>query len=143
LGDLRNLAELELNGRSFPVLWKPPFRQDVTEAIRQGRNELVVKVTNLWPNRLIGDEQLPDDREWGGPPPKKVPLFMGRSLTAIPDWVVSGKPSPTGRITFTTWWHWKKDDHLLPSGLFGPVELKTVRRMDFNSTEQVMDSNRR
>ena len=131
LGDLKNLAEVELNGHPFPVLWKPPFRVDVTDALTAGENAFVVKVTNLWPNRLIGDEQLPPDRDWTGPAPKPVPEFTGRSLKEIPSWVTDGKPSPTGRYTFTTWWHYKKDAKLLPSGLFGPVELRTEKRMEF------------
>ena len=38
-----------------------------------------------------------------------------------------GEKSPTGRITFTTWKHWKKTDRLLPSGLIGPVRLITEK----------------
>ena len=42
-----------------------------------------------------------------------------------PQWILDGKPRPT-RFTFTTWHHWTKDDDLLPSGLFGPVQLRTA-----------------
>jgi len=59
LGTVKNVAEVSLNGHEFPVLWKPPFRVDITGAARTGENQLVVKVTNLWPNRLIGDQRLP------------------------------------------------------------------------------------
>ena len=62
LGAVKNFAEVSLNGQDFGVLWKPPFRVNVTAAAKPGVNKLVVKVTNLWPNRLIGDEQLPPDR---------------------------------------------------------------------------------
>ena len=117
LGKLKNFAEVRLNGTPFPVLWKPPYRLDITEAVQPGENTLQIAVTNLWPNRLIGDEQLPDDREW----------TTGLSLKAWPQWVLDGKPSPTGRFTFTTWRHWHKDDALLPSGLLGPVQLRQVR----------------
>jgi (4-O-methyl)-D-glucuronate---lignin esterase len=41
------------------VLWKPPFRVDVTAAVRSGTNRLEIEVTNLWPNRMIGDQKLP------------------------------------------------------------------------------------
>jgi hypothetical protein len=41
-------------------LWKPPFRVDVTDYVKPGTNMLEVKVTNLWPNRLIGDADLPE-----------------------------------------------------------------------------------
>jgi hypothetical protein len=40
------------------------------------------------------------------------------------------KPSPTGRITFTTWHHWKKDDPLLSSGLLGPVTLQSAAQLE-------------
>jgi hypothetical protein len=118
LGDLRNIAEVELNGRSLGVLWKPPYRVDVTDALRQGDNVLVVKITNLWPNRLIGDEQLPEDRQWNG-----------IQLKEWPRWLLEGKPSPTGRYTFTTWHHWTKNDEPLPSGLFGPVLIRTAKTL--------------
>jgi hypothetical protein len=119
LGDLKNIAEVELNGDKLGLLWKPPFRLDVTGSLRAGKNTLHVKVTNLWPNRLIGDEQLPEDREWDG-----------IRLKAWPQWVLDGKPSPTGRFTFTTWYHWTKDDEPLPSGLFGPVVVRTVKTVE-------------
>lgn len=37
-----------------------------------------------------------------------------------------GKPSPNGRLTFTTWHHWTKDSKLIESGLIGPVSLRTA-----------------
>jgi len=57
LGDVKNLAEVIINGKSLGVLWKKPFRVDVTSALKPGENTLEVKVTNLWVNRLIGDAQ--------------------------------------------------------------------------------------
>ena len=57
LGDVKNLAEVSLNGRPLGIVWKKPFRIDVTAAIKPGANELQVKVTNLWVNRLVGDQQ--------------------------------------------------------------------------------------
>ena len=38
-----------------------------------------------------------------------------------------GKPSPTGRLTFTTWHHWTKDMPPLESGLLGPVRLLSAK----------------
>ena len=121
LGAVKNFAEVSLNGQDLGVLWKPPFRVNVTAAAKPGANKLVVKVTNLWPNRLIGDEQLPDDREWDG-----------KQLKAWPQWFLDGKPSPTGRLTFTTWHHWTKDAPLLESGLLGPVTLRTAEIIPAN-----------
>jgi len=57
LGDVKNLAEVSVNGKSLGIVWKPPFRVDVTGAVKPGANAIVVKVTNLWVNRLIGDQQ--------------------------------------------------------------------------------------
>jgi len=116
LGDLKNIAEVELNGKRLGILWRPPFRVDVTDALQKGDNALRVKITNLWPNRLIGDEMKADDREWAG-----------AHIQEIPQWVKDGKPSPTGRYTFTVWHHWTADDDPLPSGLFGPVLVRTVK----------------
>jgi hypothetical protein len=57
LGDVKNLAEVFLNRKSLGILWKKPFRVDVTGALKPGINKVVIKVTNLWVNRLIGDQQ--------------------------------------------------------------------------------------
>ena len=57
LGDTKNLAEVTVNGKPLGVLWKTPFQVDVTAALKPGANAVQVKVTNLWVNRLIGDQQ--------------------------------------------------------------------------------------
>jgi hypothetical protein len=57
LGDVKNLADVTVNGKSLGILWKPPFRVDVTSALKAGSNTLEIKVVNLWVNRLIGDQQ--------------------------------------------------------------------------------------
>jgi hypothetical protein len=57
LGAVKDLAEVRVNGTSFGVLWKPPFRVDVTGALHAGSNSLEIRVTNTWVNRLIGDKQ--------------------------------------------------------------------------------------
>jgi len=57
LGDVKNLAEVSVNGKSLGIVWHAPYRVNVTSALKQGSNELVVRVTNAWVNRLIGDEQ--------------------------------------------------------------------------------------
>jgi hypothetical protein len=57
LGDVRDIADVRANGRDLGVLWKTPFRIDVTGAVRPGGNRLTIQVTNLWVNRLIGDQQ--------------------------------------------------------------------------------------
>jgi len=57
LGDVKNLAEVTVNGKSLGILWEPPFRVDATAALKTGANMLEIKVANLWVNRLIGDKQ--------------------------------------------------------------------------------------
>jgi len=116
LGRVCVIAQAKLNARDLGVLWKPPFCVDVTDIIHAGTNELEVAVVNLWPNRLIGDDQLPSDCEW-------VPQHWGEVLGRYPQWLLDNKPSPTGRFTFTTWKHWSKDDPLMESGLLGPVRI--------------------
>ena len=126
LGEVKNFAEVTVNGKTFPSLWRPPYRVDITEAGSGKRGtgngiEIEIKVTNLWPNRLIGDDFLPEDCKWES---------KGRSgIVCIPAWVTKGRPSPTGRHTFTTWRHWTKDDALLPSGLLGPVTIFVESQM--------------
>ena len=46
----------KINGKDMGVLWKPPFRLDATRVVMPGTNLLEVRVANLWPNRLIGDQ---------------------------------------------------------------------------------------
>ncbi len=57
LGTVAQVAEVELNGKPLGILWKNPYRVDLTAALKPGSNELKIKVTNLWVNRLIGDQQ--------------------------------------------------------------------------------------
>lgn len=57
LGDVKNLAEVLVNGKALGVIWKTPFRVDVGDTLKVGANRLEVRVTNLWVNRLIGDQQ--------------------------------------------------------------------------------------
>jgi hypothetical protein len=57
LGEVRELAEVSINGRSLGIVWHPPYQIDVTDALKAGPNTLEIKVINLWVNRLIGDQQ--------------------------------------------------------------------------------------
>ena len=113
LGEVAVMAQPTLNGQELGILWKPPFRVDVTAMLRAGRNQLDIRVTNLWINRMIGDEQLPRDCD-------QAP---NGQLLKWPQWLLDGKPSPTGRFTFTTWRLWGPGDPLAESGLIGPVKL--------------------
>jgi hypothetical protein len=57
LGDVKDIAEVAVNGKYLGIVWKTPFKVDVTGALRSGSNTVLVQVTNLWVNRLIGDQQ--------------------------------------------------------------------------------------
>jgi hypothetical protein len=122
LGEVGVIAQVELNGKDLGVLWKPPFRVRVDGAAKAGANRLVVRVTNLWRNRMIGDAAISaDDVEW------KTKGKRGEYPAKWPDWLVAGRPRPSGRIAFCTRKEvYEKNDPLLPSGLLGPVTLQAA-----------------
>jgi hypothetical protein len=62
LGGVRELAEVKVNGKSCGIVWCPPFRADITAAVKPGANKLEIEVVNFWPNRIIGDAGLPPDQ---------------------------------------------------------------------------------
>jgi hypothetical protein len=126
LGEVEVIAIVRWNERNLGVLWKPPFRLDITEAARAGPNSAEITVVNTWPNRLIGDANLPEDCEWATVPHGEL---FGQKLAKWPAWLLEGKPSPTGRFTFTTWKLWRPNDQLLRSGLLGPVTLSAAARV--------------
>jgi alpha-L-rhamnosidase len=64
LGEVKNVAQVRLNGKDLGVVWTAPWRVDVTEAVTREGNELEIDVVNLWPNRLIGDGLLPKERRF-------------------------------------------------------------------------------
>ena len=55
------LADVWLNGQPLGILWKKPFAVRLGSAAHPGANRLEIEVVNLWPNRLIGDQQLPEE----------------------------------------------------------------------------------
>ncbi len=59
LGQVRELAEVRVNGQPCGVVWAPPFRADITKAAKAGANELEIRVINFWFNRVFGDQSLP------------------------------------------------------------------------------------
>jgi len=64
LGDVKNLAEVTINGKSLGIVWHAPYRLDVTSALKSGNNEISIRVTNAWVNRLIGDQQPDADKKY-------------------------------------------------------------------------------
>lgn len=116
LGRVAVIAEVNINDQPLGLRWRPPFRVEISNAIKSpGPHALSIAVTNLWPNRLIGDARLPSDGD-----------FHGHADDPWPAWLLAGKPSPTGRHTFSTWQHYKADDPLQTSGLLGPVTLRAT-----------------
>lgn len=122
LGVVREMAKLFVNGKEAGILWKPPYSMDITNFIHEGENSLKIDVVNLWVNRQIGDEFLPEDSE-------RKPNGTLKS-DVWPDWVLRESPSPTGRYSFTSWRLWKKEDNLQESGLLGPVCIKQSTTYD-------------
>jgi hypothetical protein len=57
LGEVKNLAEVSVNGKALGIVWKTPYRVDVTNVLKPGSNALEIKVINPWANRIIGDRQ--------------------------------------------------------------------------------------
>jgi hypothetical protein len=57
LGDVKNLADITINGKPLGIVWKAPYKVDATSVLHPGANTLMVAVTNAWVNRLIGDQQ--------------------------------------------------------------------------------------
>jgi hypothetical protein len=108
LGEVKNMARVRLNGKDLGVVWTAPWQVDISSALKARDNILEVEIANLWPNRLIGDELLPDDG-----------IKDGR----WPEWLLKGEPRPSRRFSFTTFKHYNKDSKLFKSGLLGPVSL--------------------
>ena len=102
LGQVGNLAEVELNGQVLGVTWMAPYRLDITRAVRAGANKLVVRVTNTLINRVSGMKTPPE-----------VPAELQARLGKV-------KPSiyPAGRKVPEM-----SETDLPPSGLIGPVRI--------------------
>lgn len=96
MGDIKNLAEIKINGKRLGVTWKPPYNIEITREVVPGINIIEVKVTNTWFNRLTRDAGLPDEekRTW-----------------------VAGSGFGGGM---------RPNAPLMPSGLIGPVMIKTM-----------------
>jgi hypothetical protein len=56
---VREAAVVLLNGKRVGVVWSPPYRIDVTDALQPGTNRLEIQVANLALNHLAG-RALPD-----------------------------------------------------------------------------------
>ncbi|MFV0327097.1 MAG: glycosyl hydrolase [Bacteroides xylanisolvens] len=113
LGRVENIAEVSINGSDFRLLWKAPYWIDVTGKLKVGENKVVIKVTNLYPNRMIGDEYLFERYEYD----------EYGSMRKLPEWYLKGEYNQRERVLFVPWKYYHKDDPLLESGLLGSVRL--------------------
>jgi hypothetical protein len=62
LGRVDVVAAVEMNGVPCGTVWKRPYAVDITKALVKGENHLVVRVANLWVNRLVTDAGLPPEK---------------------------------------------------------------------------------
>ena len=98
------IADVYLNNNHLGILWKPPFRVDITQSVTPGKNTLVIEVANDWSNRIVGDQKLPKEKR-----------FTSTNIT-----------SPTSSDLL-----WK-DAPLLESGLMGPVQIIALKKVHLN-----------
>lgn len=113
LGEVKNLAQVYLNGKDLGVVWTAPWRVEITEHIRSGDNELRIDVVNLWPNRLIKDATLPKEQ--------RLTKTNVRTYDAVLPEDVSIHRNPIDEERKRT----GKPPELFPSGLVGPVTILT------------------
>ena len=113
LGELpTGLAHVFVNGKDCGVVWCAPWEADVTSALREGENEIEIRYTNNWCNRLVGDCFLPAENR------------VTRSTVHY--WnVPRRKPESESRWPLLPTIHSgpSVSDKLQPSGLLGPVSL--------------------
>ncbi len=95
LGEVRDLARVRWNGKDLGILWKAPFRVEITAAAKPGSNRIEIDVANMWINRLTGDRLLPVEKR-----------FTRTNVTSRDKDIGGDEP-----------WH------VEPAGLLGPVRL--------------------
>jgi hypothetical protein len=105
LGKVGILSDIYLNGNHIGIIYKAPFQVDITDAIRQGKNHLIIEVANTWSNRLTGDGKHPEK-----------PGYTYTNIKNI------GGPLKKGPL-------WK-DVPLIESGLMGPVRLTFFKKIE-------------
>lgn len=117
-------AGVRVNGRGLGVVWCAPWKVEIPAGVLKAEGNIVeIDVANVWRNRLVGDEREAPDVDFA-----RAPYPGGDMMLAYPEWFAKGiasRPSK-GRKCFSTWRHFTKDSALAPSGLVGPVSLKSV-----------------
>jgi len=64
LGEIKDVAEVRLNGKKLGTLWCSPWHVEITDAVKPTGNLLEVDVINLWANRVIGDLNQPKEKRF-------------------------------------------------------------------------------
>ena len=115
LGDLAEVAEVTVNGKALGVLWLPPYRVEITGAVRSGSNRLEIRVANLWANRLNADSLRPETERFTRSNLDRIQTdpTSDSSYGRVP----RGKTRPV----------YTEIPPLMRSGLFGPVRIITPR----------------
>ncbi|SHM90739.1 glycosyl hydrolase [Mucilaginibacter sp. OK098] len=122
LGTVNCIAKVFVNNKEAGIVWTAPWRIGIPSALLKSTNELKIEVTNVWANRLIGDEQEPSDMKWL---PNQYIYNSGQYLKEFPDWFINNTPRPSkGRYCFTTWNYFDSHSKLASSGLLGPVKIE-------------------
>lgn len=60
LGKIANIAEVLVNDIPCGIAWTPPYAINITRALHPGDNNLTIRITNTWANRITGDQRLPE-----------------------------------------------------------------------------------
>jgi hypothetical protein len=100
LGEVRDVAEVIVNGVSAGILWTKPFAVDIGPYLKDGENDLQINITNMWVNRLTGDMDLP---------PEERICKTNQPFIRKDNWAGGGDETY----------------HLQDAGLMGPVRLVT------------------
>jgi hypothetical protein len=111
LGVVKNVAQVRINGHDAGIVWTAPWRVDIGGLVHPGENDLEIEVVNLWPNRLIGDAELPEERRMTK---TNVTTYAAR---LPPDFFCAWDKACEERKQNGT------PAALLPSGLLGPVRI--------------------
>jgi hypothetical protein len=98
--DVREIARVRVNGHDAGTVWARPLKIRVDRLLKPGENTLEIEVTNLWPNRIIGDLQ-----------PGTTQRFTQTNITT---YRADSPLLPSGLIGPVTW---EVDDESTPSSV--------------------------
>jgi hypothetical protein len=59
LGEVLDVAEVFINEKPVGIVWTKPFQINIQDYVKEGENQIEIKITNMWINRLTGDINLP------------------------------------------------------------------------------------